>query len=411
MIRSILCTAAALVAALPAYTQQFTPFDPTGIYDVGERAGWNVAGAGRYMWTAKRNNSDVVASGTLDLTSGNGVIETSLDRPGMLYVEVRPEGDGKPIHLGAAVAPEKLKPPVERPADFDRFWNAKLKDLKKVPINPVVEARPTTTPGIEQYAVTLDSLGSKVRAYLAKPAKPGKFPALVIYQYAGVYAIQPQWSAERAAEGWLCLNVSSHDMPLDQGTGVPNEYQHIGSTSRETAYFLNMYLRDVRALDYIASRPDWDGRTLVVTGTSMGGQQSLVAAGLDDRITAVIVNEPAGADGLGDLHGRKAGYPFWRVDDPQVRGTAPYFDVINFARRIKAPTLIAVGFIDTITPPVGIWTAYNELRAPKEIIPMIESDHNNLTPDKQEAFHSRAKEVFGLLLRGEKFQPEHGPVR
>jgi len=40
-----------------------------------------------------------------------------------------------------------------------------------------------------------------------------------------------------------------------------------------------MYLRDSRAIDYIASRPDWDGKTIVVMGTSMGGHQSLVAAG------------------------------------------------------------------------------------------------------------------------------------
>ena len=82
-----------------------------------------------------------------------------------------------------------------------------------------------------------------------------------------------------------------------------------------------MYLRDSRAIDYIASRPDWDGKTIVVIGTSMGGQQSLVTAGLNPKITAVIVNEPAGADSNGDLHGRKAGYPNWSSDDPAVMQT------------------------------------------------------------------------------------------
>ena len=58
-----------------------------------------------------------------------------------------------------------------------------------------------------------------------------------------------------------------------------------------------MYLRDSRVLDYLLTRPDWDGKTIVLTGGSMGGQQSLVLAGLrPEKITAVLVCVPAGAD-------------------------------------------------------------------------------------------------------------------
>jgi len=55
-----------------------------------------------------------------------------------------------------------------------------------------------------------------------------------------------------------------------------------------------MYLADYRAVEYLASRPDWTAKTLVVMGTSMGGQQSLAVAGLNPKITHLIVNEPAG---------------------------------------------------------------------------------------------------------------------
>ena len=61
---------------------------------------------------------------------------------------------------------------------------------------------------------------------------------------------------------------------------MPRNYQAVGNTDRETSYFLNMYLRDSRALDYLLTRPDWDGKTIVLTGGSMGGQQSLALAGL-----------------------------------------------------------------------------------------------------------------------------------
>jgi len=244
-----------------------------------------------------------------------------------------------------------------------------------------------------------------VQGYLAKPAKPGKFPALVIYQYAGVYALRPETVTDRAAEGWLAFNVDSHDLPPGEATGVSNDYRAIGNTSRETSYFLNMYLRDARAIDYIASRPDWDGKTIVVTGTSMGGQQSLAAAGLSPRVTAVLVNEPAGADSNGDLHGHKAGYPNWPSDDPKVMQTALYFDTVNFASRIKAPVLAALGFIDTIAPPTGIWIAVNQVPGAKEVVGMVDSDHNNITPEKQGAWDSRSKEVLGLILSSGQFKP------
>ena len=98
---------------------------------------------------------------------------------------------------------------------------------------------------------------------------------------------------------------------------MPRTYQAIGNTDRETSYFLNMYLRDSRVLDYLLTRPDWDGKTIVLTGGSMGGQQSLALAGLrPEKISAVLVCVPAGADSNGDLHGRKAGYPELAVRQP-----------------------------------------------------------------------------------------------
>lgn len=277
--------------------------------------------------------------------------------------------------------PSRSRRGLPRPADFDSFWDAKFKALSAIPINPVLIPAQTSKAGVELYTVKLDSLGSHVQGYLANSV------------------------TDRAAEGWLVLDVDSHDLPPDQATGVSSNYQSIGNADRETSYFLNMYLRDSRAIDYIASRPDWDGKTIVLTGTSMGGQQSLVTAGLHPKVTAVIVNEPSGADSNGSLHGRRSGYPNWPAGNPKVMETALYFDTVNFASRIKAPVLAALGFIDTVAPPVGIWIAINQIPGPKEVIPMVESDHNNITPQKQGAWNSRSKEVLGSILSGGVFRP------
>jgi len=141
-------------------------------------------------------------------------------------------------------------------------------------------------------------------------------------------------------------------------------------------------------------------------GTSMGGQQSLALAGLrPDKITAVLVCVPAGADTNGDLRGRKAGYPNWPSQDAQVMRTALYFDPVNFASRIQAPVLAAIGFIDTISPPAGIFTALNQIRVPKEPLPMIESEHNNFSPEKELNWQARSEEVLAALASGGEYQP------
>jgi cephalosporin-C deacetylase-like acetyl esterase len=259
--------------------------------------------------------------------------------------------------------------------------------------------------------------GAHIYGQMAKPTKPGKFPALVIFQWAGApYPLQKQWVTDRAAEGWLTLNIEPHDVLPDQPQSyydaLPQElknYHLIGRDDREKSYFLQMYRADYRAVDYMTRRPDWDGKTLVVMGTSMGGQQALAVAGLHSKITHVIVNEPAGCDTNGTLHGRASGYPNWQSDNPKIMKTALYFDPVNFASRIKATSLVAIGFVDTVTPPVGIWIAFNQIRAAKEAVPMVDSPHNHqATPAQQLPYTTRSAEWLNTLVRGSEVKPYRG---
>jgi cephalosporin-C deacetylase-like acetyl esterase len=413
----------------------FTPYRASGIYDIGDTVGWTVAPGPveptyAYKWTTRRNNAAVLSEGKLDLSSGRDKIEIKGDQPEMIYVAIEPVGmlagdspappaaavgfvggntgrNNGLYAVGAAVAPTKIGLATPRPADFDSFWSEKLSAQEKVPIHAALTPVRTDTPGVEMNSFVLDALGSKAQGYVARPIAEGKYPAIILLQYAGVYALNANSVAVRAAEGWLTINVDAHDkLPSDPAGNAPRNYAAVGNTDREKSYFLNMYLRDSRALDYLMTRPDWDGKTIVLMGTSMGGQQSLVLAGLrPEKISAVLVCVPAGTDANGDLHGRKAGYPNWPANDPEVMKTALYFDPIDFASRIQAPVLAAIGFIDTISPPAGIWTALNQIPVAKEPLPMIESEHNNLTPQKEQNWDARSKELLGILVTGGEFKP------
>ena len=418
-----------------------TPYKASGIYSIGDKLGWTVTlpqGAvptGEYVYTIKRNNWDVIKTGPLDFSAGPATIEVTLAEPAMVYVEISvPASRGGPgsagsgggvfgraVAAGAAVAPEQLRPSASRPSDFDSFWESKIKMLRKIPENAILTPSDSGKPDVEYAILKMDHInGTHVYGQLAKPKKPGMFPALVIFQWASPpYPLQKQWVTDRAAEGWLTLNIEPHDVMPDQPPSyynrLPEElknYQSIGRDDRDKNYFLQMYLADYRAVDYVSGRPDWDGKTLVVMGTSMGGQQSLCVAGLNPKITHVIVNEPSGCDSNGPLHGRASGYPNWPSNNPKVMETALYFDAVNFAPRIKGSALVAMGFVDTIAPPVGIWIALNQIQGPKEAVPMIDSPHNNLaTPTQQRPYNSRSEEWLRTLVRGGEIKPNQELTR
>ena len=399
-------------SAGPAYV----PYQPSGIYGLGETAGWNVTlpwSSPTVSYVIRKNNLAELGRGTI--TPGHPTkIETKLDEPGMVYVEITENTPGaKPRALGAAVAPEKIAPSIPVPADFDSFWAAKIKALRKVPAKPELNEKPSEKDGVDFAILKMNHVeGKHIWGQVAKPhdsSNKKKYPGLVILQWASPpYPLQKAWVTDRAAEGWLTVNIEPHDVMPDQPKeyydGLPAElkaYNSIETRNRDKNYFLYMYLADVRAVDYLASRPDWDGKTLVVMGTSMGGQQSLCAAGLNPKVTAMLINVPAGADANGNAHGRKVGYPFWDVNDPQVMKTAEYFDTVNCAARIKVPSLVAMGFIDTTSTPVGIWAAFNQIKAPKEAAPMVESPHNHLaTPEQSMPWTQRSAAWLNALVAG-----------
>jgi cephalosporin-C deacetylase len=167
---------------------------------------------------------------------------------------------------------------------------------------------------------------------------------------------------------------------------------------------LRMFLGDLQAAKYLEQRPDWDGKTLAANGTSQGGMQSFAVTGLDSRITDMVVEVPAGCDNSGALVGRTPGWPFHLTNpnDPkqkQILQVMAYFDPVNFASRIKAPALVAVGLIDETAPPSGIFTAFNQLQGPKEILVMARSDHRG-TGGSQAAYATHSTAWFDALARG-----------
>ncbi len=374
-----------------AQTLTLAPSNANGIYPLGTPVTWNVSFTdGNFtsgIYTIKRFGGTQIASGTIDLTQPNPQITApALAEPGTLLAELKatPSGGSQISALGGAIAErDKIRPSLARPADFDTFWASKLAALAAVPMNPVITQADSGNANVLYYQLEFDNYnGQKIYAQMARPVNGTGFPAMVSMQHAGVYALPKTNVTQSAAQGWLAINVMAHPYPYDQPAeyynslggegGALEDYPKIGNTSRDTSYFLGMFLGCVRSADYLCSRPDWNGTTLLATGDSQGGFQAIALAALDPRVTAVITRIPAGAESAGIFAGRGHGWPYWSSTTAPnaalIKETSRYYDIINFAPRVNVPTLVGMGLIDTTCPPSGVHGMINELQGPKEVV-------------------------------------------
>lgn len=317
------------------------------------------------------------------------VVTGTLDAPGFLWCIVSYTGaDGK-VTVGygsAGFDPLSIKPSMPVPDDFDAFWAGKRAKLAEVPMNPRLTPVESPAANLECFDLQLDCLGeAPVSGYLLRPsgAKPKSLAAMLFVHGAGVVSARKH--PEIASEGVLTLDINAHGIPNGQpdtfykelSNGKLAGYPHFGKENRETSYFLGMYLRLMRALDFLTAQPEWDGKILIVEGTSQGGGQSLVAAGLDPRITLLCAGVPAMCEHTGEIAGwpllvprDAAGNP-----DPKVLEAARYFDAMNFATRTKADALLSVGFVDGVCRPTSVYAAYNNLPGKKEILNKPHMNH------------------------------------
>ena len=342
----------------------------------------------------------------LTITDGRGQVSGRLEDPGFLRCRISYDlGDGEKIVARAAAGfdPLQIKPSMPAPDDFDAFWIGQKRKLDELPMNPVLTGVDSHSPGIEVYNLKLDCLKTMppVSAYFARPAeaKPKSLPAIIRFHGAGIWSASLGDAVKGAEMGMLSLDLNAHGVANGKSREYYAEleqtllkgYSHRDRHDRESCYFLGMYLRMVRAMDFLTSQPEWDGKVLIVKGQSQGGAQAIAAAGLDKRVTMIGAGIPA----LCNQPGPVSGWP-WLVPhrdgkpDPQILQVSRYFDPVNFAARTTAEAVFSVGFVDVVCPPTTVYMAYNNIRGKKQILNSPRLGHE--APDSQ-------NEVFDALFQ------------
>lgn len=412
---SLLAQQARKAAASREFRIEITTNHAGGRYAVGEPATFSIRAfdgthpldTGSVDCSLSADGYSVLESSTLGITGRPLEMRGLLEKPGFLRCEVILHGAGeKELAKGvvaAAYAPEEIPPSRFVPPDFDAFWEEQRDRLAEVPLE--AELRPMTKGGNEKadvFDLRAKCLGgAPVSGYLARPKRAGarSLPAVIWTHGAGVRGASLEQALLGAREGFLSLDLNAHGIANGQPEAFYKElelgplqgYPAQGRENRDGSYFRGMYLRLIRAVDFMVAQPEWDGKTLAVVGHSQGGGQALAAGGLDPRVTFIAAGVPAMCDHTGMIRRRISGWPKLvpllpdGKAEPIVAEVSRYFDAVNLATRCQAEALLSVGWIDSTCPPTSVYAAYNQLRGSKQMLDRPAMGHA-APPDIQTAF-------------------------
>lgn len=324
-------------------------------------------------------------------------ITTSIGKSGFVHIEISVfNKDGAPVmddkgkalkfEAGAGVEPAKLEGYPE-PSDFDAFWQKQKASLAKVPLKANLTEVTPRNPNFKVFDVKVDCAGGRpVSGYLSIPtnAKAKSLAGQVSFRGYGVIGADQDMQS-----GMIVFQINAHGIEngrppefykaLQDGELKRYAYNNGENAKPETAYFNGMMLRVMRALEFVKSRPEWDGKTLVASGGSQGGLQAVAAAALDSDVTKCNAYKPWCCDLGGIKLARLSGLR------PDFADGLGYYDTANMGKRVKCETFISTGLGDYVCPPSGVTVLFNNIRGPKTIEYIQGSTHgyNPPNPKKQ----------------------------
>ena len=363
------------------------------LYKCGENVEFSadVQGSEKCSVIISNDNGKVFKRYEYDLSEGNPfkINAGTMDVPGFLRVVVVA---GKANDTSAAgFEPEKIRPGLAEPEDFDKFWadSIKLQKAIKDPVK-ILPLPQFDTEKLNAFKVEVSTLdGEKIYGYMSVPKGEGKYPVIVHVPGASILINEPNKNWARMNVIYVVMNVHRIDPSSDpeihkqqKKSIIPLRY--FGLPDREKYYYRNSILAISEVIDYMTTYPKWDGKHLVFKGASQGGGFALFMGGINHKLTAIVSEIAALCDHGGYLEdGRASGWPLLykqvgknkelNLDD--VMKMSGYFDAVNFAKRIKVPLLMTVGFKDTTCSPSSIYAAYNTSITEKRIINDVSVGH------------------------------------
>jgi cephalosporin-C deacetylase len=303
------------------------------------------------------------------------------------------------LAVPAAAAPSRLN-------DFDRFWLTVGRDLDAIPLDAKLAPDPEHTDADAAcFKASYASLkGIVIRARYCRPAREGKFPAVLITPWYSKGAIPPPISL--AKRGIAALEFQARGFEVDRSSyPLANSWYILdGIETPESYVYREIVAHALRGLDFLATQPEVDAKRLAVAGASQGGGVSLLVAGLDPRVMAVAADFPFLTDWPESLAAPGSPYADVRKyisEHPAQRAavmkTVSYYDTVNVADRIRVPVLVQTGLKDRTCPAPEIEKMYGRLKSKRKTL----KEYPNADHSDEGSERWKADEDFlaGILIK------------
>jgi len=363
-----------------------------------------------------------VSKEAIELKEGENILlKATYDKPTSILYALNPESDVKDrVYAGFLVDVDDLKCNITEPADLMEFWNKEIAKMRAMKMQ--VEEKELKAPKgfegkVRVYDATINCVGNRPAvAIVAEPlgAKNKSLP-IVIYYHGASMGKNCRATAKKAAElsqfrghDFLAADVNAHGID-NHGSDQYYKYLFAGElknyhkgplTTKEEYYFKNMFLRDLRVLDYLMQNPLWDGKTIIVNGGSQGGAQSAWVASVEPRVTGLVVHCPAmWAITLPGTEFNTSWPAPFKGQDAEFEQIMPYYDMANLLKHTHAACWVEAGLWDSTVPAANVIAAFHNIPTKKELV-TYKRTHTTVTtgPERVKLNDGIKKFVDQILL-------------
>ena len=289
------------------------------------------------------------------------------------------------------------------PDDLAEYWKTFDERLAKTPMHVERALVRKDAAGYEIYAVSVQCAGVfPVTGYLYVPPKGRKYPArLETHGYGGNVNMHTA-SSRHYRDNEIVFNVNPFGIRLlelggteadrkalwwavHDGKKTGHGFSRDQNEDRDTAFFNGMVLRVKRALQYLKTLPEWNGKDLYASGGSQGGLQTIWAAACGEGVTRAESTITWCCDMYtnGKLRkdpALKMSSDGWYIEWTPAMG---YYDAAIVSTLIPKTCQVIVpraGLGDYCCPPTGLVKMFNAMTCPRKFHWMQGSEHGYVPP-------------------------------
>ena len=295
--------------------------------------------------------------------------------------------------------------PLEKPGDFDAYWNDTLAELERIPLDiELSDDDPRQDPSDRREAATgknvavaklnyLSISGKRPTGWLFRPLSTPMTGALLFLPGYSATCGSPLIQAvlaQVAEQGFTVLAIDPRGQGASRSEQSPDPKGKLvtGPFTPEAYIYRGIIADCVRAVDVLIDQAGVD--SIGVFGHSQGGGLALITASLAQaKVRAVGCMIPFLTHFAHAFETRLSTGPYREIYDfamerpeeaPLLRRALGYVDTLHHAPRVQAPTLVSVGLEDTTCPPHTVYALFERLQCTRSLLVFPDLGHSH-SPD------------------------------